>query len=61
MRQGDHCRVVSMDVSAHAMEYIIAGEHISPYLLFSNSHDGSEAVKVAITPIRVVCNNGLKY
>ena len=40
-------------------EYIIAGEHISPYLLFSNSHDGSGAVKVAITPIRVVCNNTL--
>lgn len=31
-------------------EYIIVGEHISPYLLFSNSHDGSGAVKVAITP-----------
>ena len=40
-------------------EYIIAGEHISPYLLFSNSHDGSGAIKVAITPIRVVCNNTL--
>ena len=40
-------------------EYIIAGEHISPYLLFSNSHDGSGAIKIAITPIRVVCNNTL--
>ncbi len=40
-------------------EYIISGEHISPYLVFSNSHDGSGAVKVAITPIRVVCNNTL--
>ena len=40
-------------------EYIIAGEHISPYLLFFNSHDGSGAVKVCITPIRVVCNNTL--
>ena len=35
-------------------EYIIAGEKISPYLVFSNSHDGSGAIKVAITPIRVV-------
>lgn len=40
-------------------EYIIAGERISPYLLFSNTHDGSGAVKVAVTPIRVVCNNTL--
>ena len=27
-------------------EYIISGERISPYLLFSNTHDGSGAVKV---------------
>ncbi|MCF2554383.1 DUF932 domain-containing protein [Faecalicatena contorta] len=40
-------------------EYIISGERISPYLLFFNSHDGSGAIKVAITPIRVVCNNTL--
>lgn len=40
-------------------EYIIAGERISPYLVFSNTHDGSGSVKVAVTPIRVVCNNTL--
>lgn len=40
-------------------EYIIAGERISPYLLFSNTHDGSGAIRVAVTPIRVVCNNTL--
>lgn len=40
-------------------EYIIAEEQISPYLVFSNSHDGSGAVRVALTPIRVVCNNTL--
>lgn len=40
-------------------EYIIGGERISPYLVFSNTHDGSGAVKVAVTPIRVVCNNTL--
>ena len=39
--------------------YIISGERISPYLVFSNTHDGSGAVRVAITPIRVVCNNTL--
>lgn len=40
-------------------EYIIAGERISPYLVFSNTHDGSGSVKAAITPVRVVCNNTL--
>lgn len=40
-------------------EYIIAGERISPYLVFSNTHDGSGSIKVAVTPIRVVCNNTL--
>ncbi len=40
-------------------EYIIGGERISPYLVFSNTHDGSGAIKVALTPIRVVCNNTL--
>ena len=40
-------------------EYIISGERISLYLVFSNTHDGSGAVKVALTPVRVVCNNTL--
>lgn len=40
-------------------EYIISGERISPYLLFTNTHDGSGAIKAALTPIRVVCNNTL--
>ena len=40
-------------------EYIISGERISPYLVFFNSHDGSGAIKAAITPIRAVCQNTL--
>ena len=40
-------------------EYILGGERISPYLVFSNTHDGSGSVKVAVTPVRVVCNNTL--
>jgi len=39
--------------------YIIQGEQIMPYLVFSNTHDGSGAIKIAMTPIRVVCNNTL--
>ena len=40
-------------------EFIIGGERISPYMVFSNTHDGSGAVKTALTPICVVCNNTL--
>lgn len=40
-------------------EYHISGEKICSYLVFSNTHDGSGAVKAAVTPIRVVCCNTL--
>ncbi|NBH15633.1 DUF932 domain-containing protein [Lachnospiraceae bacterium] len=40
-------------------EYIMLGDRISPYMVFSNTHDGSGAIRVAMTPIRVVCNNTL--
>lgn len=40
-------------------EYIMLGDRISPYLVFSNTHDGSGAIKVAMTPVRVVCQNTL--
>ena len=39
--------------------YIISGDEITPYLVFMNSHDGSGAIKAAMTPIRVVCSNTL--
>lgn len=40
-------------------KYIIAGDEITPYLVFMNSHDGSGAIKAAMTPVRVVCQNTL--
>lgn len=39
--------------------YIIAGDRISPYLVFSNAHDGSGVIRIGITPIRIVCQNTL--
>lgn len=42
-------------------EKYICGDKFEPYICFSNSHDGSGAVKIAMTPIRVVCNNTLNF
>lgn len=39
----------------------VAGDEVEPYLCFSNTHDGSGAVKVFMTPVRVVCNNTLNF
>lgn len=37
----------------------IAEENIDPYLVFTNSHDGKGAIRVAAVPVRVVCQNTL--
>ena len=40
---------------------MMTDERIDPYLVFTNSHDGTGAIRVAITPIRVVCQNTLNF
>lgn len=40
-------------------EKYIADDKFEPYICFTNSHDGMGAIKVCMTPIRVVCNNTL--
>ena len=42
-------------------KYDILGDKVDPYIVFTNTHDGSGAVKVAMTPVRVVCQNTLNF
>ena len=37
----------------------VCGDDVANYLCFTNSHDGTGAVRVVLTPTRVVCNNTL--
>lgn len=37
----------------------VLDDDVEPYMFFSNSYDGSGAIKVGMTPIRIVCNNTL--
>ena len=39
--------------------FIIAGDEITPYFVIMKSHDGGCAIKAAMTPVRVVCQNTL--
>lgn len=38
----------------------VADDQISTYLLLSNGHSGIDSLQIAITPVRVVCNNTLQ-
>ena len=44
---------------ARMPERKVADDDVTPYLCFSNTHDGSGSIRVCMTPIRVVCNNTL--
>lgn len=49
-------------VLARLPEHItVGGDPVRPYVLLMNSHDGSSALIVASTPIRVVCQNTLAW
>lgn len=37
----------------------VLDDDVEPYMVFSNSHDGTGAIKICMSPIRVVCANTL--
>ena len=37
----------------------VLNDEVEPYMCFTNSHDGSGAIRICMTPIRVVCQNTL--
>ncbi len=40
--------------------FSVAGDEMKSYMLLSNSHDGSQALRGCITPLRVICSNALR-
>lgn len=40
-------------------ERYILDDKFEPYICFTNTHDGTGAVRACMTPVRVVCNNTL--
>lgn len=37
----------------------VLDDEVDPYMFFSNSHDGSGAIKIGMTPVRICCANTL--
>lgn len=46
-------------VEARLPEQFVVGERVIPYILISNTHDGSSTLKISLTPTRVICRNTL--
>jgi len=59
LREGQRIWVLAKIRGAEAD--VVTNDTVEAYLLLCNSHDGSLAVHVLFTPIRVVCNNTLSF
>lgn len=52
-------RIWVMAKIARDPSVIVKGDEVLKYLMLSNSHDGTLAIRVGYTPIRIVCANTL--
>lgn len=58
LHDGEKIWILAEIMGAKPLE-IAKNDYVRRFLLLSNSHDGTNAVRVALTPIRVVCANTL--
>ena len=56
---GSLCGGKRVFLLAKMPEKRVLGEKFDPYICFTNTHDGSGAIKAIMTPVRVVCQNTL--
>lgn len=54
-----HGEVVWLLAALNQEREIARGDVVRPYALFANSHDGSIAIHIKLTTVRVVCQNTL--
>lgn len=57
LREG--CRIWVLARLNRAPIEVVKGDTVLKYLLLSNGHDGTMAVRIGFTPVRVVCANTL--
>ncbi len=58
LRQGDRIWVLAKLPESMS---ILGMDDIEPYLLLTNSHDGTSSIQVMLTLVRVVCANTLRW
>ena len=54
-----YARPTRIFITAQLKPITVLGDQIANYLVFSHSHDGLNAVKCYVSPVRVVCHNTL--
>jgi phage/plasmid-like protein (TIGR03299 family) len=57
LRNGQRVFILAKIASDDSVIVKQSDDRVAKYVLLSNSHDGTLAVRVGFTPIRVVCNN----